>query len=88
MDFMQALAIIWNIPPASATSSNYITSSVMSDTTCKAQAPEQMQLHTTLQTYYRVVCSVLMVAGREGEANSYETKPKIRGEPNAFIKLL
>lgn len=37
---MQGLAIIWNIQHAATIPSNYITSSVISDTTCKAQTVE------------------------------------------------
>lgn len=45
---MQALALTWKIQPAATTSSNFITSSTISDTTCKAQTLKQfnyVQLH-------------------------------------------
>lgn len=83
---MQTLAIIWNIPPAATTSSNYITSSVMSDTTCEAQTPEQ---YSYIQRYKLITELYVQFSWsqEEKEANSDEMKPKIREEPNAFIKL-
>lgn len=65
---MQALAIIWNMQPAPTTSSNYITSSVISDTICKAQALEQCN-YIQLYKLIIVIFPVLIIARRGGEAN-------------------
>lgn len=85
---MQALAIIWNIQPAPTTSSSYITSSVISDTICKAQALEQcnyIQLYKLIiELYFQFSSS------QEGEERLILIKRKkqqIRQKPNTFIKL-
>lgn len=61
MDLMLALALTWKIQPAATTSSNFIRSSTISDTTCKAQTLKQfsyIQLcKLATELYFHFSCS-------------------------------